>query len=87
MAFGEKKDGVLQPHLINQVQTFVVVFFFLNTLGKRFEMMHACENFRVDHWGEGGGGGGQWGRCGGVDRVRRDVERGFKLLPTVWFLS
>ena len=28
MAFGEKKDGVLQPHLINQVQTFVVVVFF-----------------------------------------------------------
>ena len=47
------------------------------------EDVHACENFRVDDWG----GGGQWGWCGGVDRVRRDVEKGFKLLPTVWFLS
>ena len=25
-------------------------------------MMHACENFRVDHWGEGGAGSG-----GGVE--------------------
>ena len=43
---------------------------------------------KISEWIIGGrGGGGQWGRCGGVDRVRRDVERGFKLLPTVWFLS